>query len=63
MKISVFHFKHPPIILSLLRPQLEKAATQYQNKATFEEHCRKIKVSEQLPVLHKASAKKKLLGY
>lgn len=32
---------YPPIILSLLRPQLEKAATRYQNKATFEEHCRK----------------------
>lgn len=31
---------YPPIILSLLRPQLEKAATQYQNKATFEEHWR-----------------------
>lgn len=30
-----------PIILSLLRPQLEKAATWYQNKTTFEERCRK----------------------
>lgn len=32
---------YPPIILSCLRPQLEKAATQYQNMATFEEQCRK----------------------
>lgn len=30
---------YPPIILSCLRPQLEKAATQYENRATFE-HCK-----------------------